>query len=124
MERFTYPKPIKPQIVRDLDAIRRETRQDLKAGLPGAVADLAGFTAKVYVSTLLDALTEEEREEIREYNRQVTRYNAEVDRFNARQRAVRARQAQERQARANRREATAVRSAACPRCTMTHAGEC
>lgn len=121
MERFTYPKPVKPQIVRDLDAIKRETSADLRAGLrtsvPSAAPSLAGFTATVYVSTLLQALSEEEREEIRAYNRAVTRYNAEVDAFNARQRTAR-------QASANRRAVATVRSQSCGRCFATHAGEC
>jgi NADPH-dependent ferric siderophore reductase len=51
-------------------------------------------------------------------------YSVAVDRYNAAATAWNAYVKGERQARKNTRQVAAIRSAACPRCTMTHAGEC
>jgi hypothetical protein len=56
-------------------------------------------------------------DEGRAYATAVAKYNAAATAWNAYVK-------DERQARKNARQIAAVRSATCPRCTMTHAGEC
>lgn len=120
MERFTHPKPIKPQVVRDLDAITAEARRDLRAGLADlgtGIAELAGITARMYAGTLMQALTDEEREQVRQYNREVDAYNAAVDAYN---RKVRAARTARRTAAQAARQTAAVRAARCGKCFTVH----
>lgn len=120
MERFTHPKPIKPQAVVDLELIRRAEASKLRAGLadlgPG-LASLAGITASMYAGSLMEALTEEEREQVRQYNREVDAYNAAVDEYN---RKVRAARNARRDAQAAARRTAQVRVARCDKCFTVH----
>lgn len=111
-ERFTHPKPIKPQVVRDLDAMHRQFDRGMriKDNLTGlAVATRALLDEMEYKREL----TPEEREQVAAYNRQVDVYNAAVAAYNGRVRAWRAE-------RAAAKEAARVQAERCDRCFMIH----
>ena len=114
-ERFTYPKPVKPQAVRDLDALHRQFNRGLRAANgPTVVAGLATATRALLAEMeYAQALTDAERAEVEEYNRQVTAYNRAVDAYNARVAAWR----RDQQA---KRETAALRAATCGKCFTVH----
>lgn len=112
---FSHPKPTKPQIVRDLDAIHRTFNRGLRAADTGHVVDglLLATRALLGQHELAQALTAEEREQVAAYNREVDAYNRKVDAYNAdlRERRAKAQAA---------RETAKVRSARCDRCFTLH----
>lgn len=112
MEQFNYPKPIKPQIVRDLDALRRNFNRGMRA--PDAIDGLLLATrALLGEHEIAQAMTAEEREQVAAYNRQVDAYNAQVNEHNRREKARRAAQAAA--------KATAqVRADRCDKCFTVH----
>lgn len=115
MIRFTHPKPTKPQIVRDLDAMRSTFNRGLRTADRGHVVDglLLATRALLGEHEMAQALTAEEREQVRQYNRQVDAYNAAVDAYNRARR--------EEQAKAAAAKATAqVRAARCGKCFTVH----
>lgn len=115
MERFNYPKPIKPQIVRDLDALRGSFNRGLRAADSGHTVDglLLATRALIGEMEIAQALTDAERAEVAAYNRQVDAYNAQVDAYNRRAR-------EERERLAAARRTAAVRAARCDKCFTLH----
>lgn len=114
-ERFTYPKPVKPQAVRDLDDLHRQFDRGLRAATgPTVVAGLATATRALLAEMeYAQALTDKERAEVEAYNRAVDAYNAQVDAYNARVKAWREQQQAKRQT-------AAVRAARCDKCYTLH----
>lgn len=111
-ERFTYPKPVKPQAVRDLDALHRQFDRGMriKDNLTGLTVATRALLAEMEYA---QALTDAERAEVEAYNRQVDEYNRQVDAYNARVKAWR-------EAQQAKRETAALRKATCGKCFTVH----
>lgn len=115
MERFTHPKPIKPQIVRDLDAMHRNFNRGMRAATGATLVDglLLATRALVGEMEMAQALTDAERAQVAAYNRQVDAYNAAVDAYNAKARKAR-------EAAQAARQTAQVRAARCDKCFTVH----
>jgi hypothetical protein len=105
-------KPAKPQLpahLRQLDRTFAQFDRALGAGNGDGMAQAANGL----IGFLLRERTPAERAEETRYDREVRRWNAWVEQQRTLARG-----------RAHDREVARIRQAACPRCTMTHAGEC
>lgn len=116
MRPFDYPKPVKPPIVRTLDALKRtfnegmriSDREDVVGGLLIATRSL------IAEQEIAQQITDEDRRDLAEYNKQVTAYNEAVRTYNAELKR------EQEEAEARRRTAK-VRRARCDKCFMLHA---
>lgn len=113
--RFTYPKPVKPPIVRALDAVHRTFNEGMRiSDGPDIVGGLLIATrALITEQEIARDISEEDRRDLAEYNRQVTIYNQKVKEHNAKIRKA------QQEAEARRRTAE-VRRARCDRCFTIH----
>lgn len=120
MEPFSYPKPVMPEHMRREQALMQAIDQALAAAMRGHgtafYADQAQEMGKQVLRDRQD-LTSAQRAAEDRYRLEVRKYNEAVAAYNAKLKDAR-------QARVNARQVAKVRAAACPSCTMTHAGEC
>lgn len=116
-------RPVRPQELRDLIDMHNASQRAVNGALRGTVAQVGDFSESFarFQKEAFDWAGEIDAwystPEGIAYRASVRTWNEYVDSHNA---AIKA----NRQARRNAREVSAVRSAACPRCFSTHAGEC
>lgn len=119
MKPFTHPRPKMPAHLRHTDRLLTRSERQLDIVQAGGHVDpkeiIAGLEA-ILIHVARPRTPQELAEEAR-YEREVKAYNKAAREYNERARAAR-------QAKINAREVAKVRAAACPRCTITHAGEC
>lgn len=98
MKPFTYPKPVKPPIVRAMDAIHKTFNEGMRiSDRPGPNNTVDGLLiatrALIAEQEIARDISDEDRRDLAEYNRQVTLYNEQVKRYNAQLRLERDQQA-------------------------------
>lgn len=117
MRPFDYPRPVKPPIVLALDAIHRTFNDGMRmSNRSETLVDglLIATRALIAEQEIGRDITDEDRKDLNEYNRQVTRYNEAVEQY-------RAELKKEQDEILARRKAIEIQRARCNSCFMLHA---
>lgn len=118
MKPFTYPKPVKPPIVRAMDAIHKTFNEGMRiSDRPGPNNTVDGLLiatrALIAEQEIARDISPQDKADLAEYNRQVTAYNAAVNAYNAELR-------REREEAAARAAAAKIRRDRCDKCFTLH----
>lgn len=117
MRPFTYPRPVKPEIVRLLDAVHKTFNDGMRmSNRSETLVDglLIATRALITEQEIGRDISDEDRKALAEYNRQVTLYNKAVEQY-------RAELKKEQDEILARRKTLEIRRTRCNSCFMLHA---